>query len=106
MDVFTLNLRQHTGSHYVKYENILEEDGEFTMETCLPVIEAEVLPRECAKEEQAAVCIYTVHRSGFSTIGRAHQKIKEYAEKQDLRLTGKVFEVYNRDMSAEVYYEI
>ncbi len=93
------------GSHYVRYNFLFDESGNFTMETCLPVITSELLPQLCV-EEPPASCIYTMHTSGFSSIGNAHQKIIEYAENRKLRLTGKAFEVYNSDMSAEVYYEI
>ncbi len=93
------------GSHYVRYDFLFDESGDFTMETCLPVITAELLPQLCV-EEPSATCIYTMHTSGFSSIGNAHQKIIEYAQKRKIKLTGKAFEVYNSDMSAEVYYEI
>lgn len=95
-----------TASHYVRYEKVFEGDGEFFMETCLPVVDSNVLQKEFLKKEEPALCIHTVHRAGFSTIGNAHQKLKEYAEANKIEFTGKIFEVYNRDMSAEVYYEI
>ncbi|BCK01025.1 MerR family transcriptional regulator [Anaerocolumna chitinilytica] len=93
-------------SHYVRYDKVFEGNGEFFMETCLPVADTHILQEEFLKKEEPAFCIYTVHRTGFSTICKAHQKLKEYAEMNNIELTGKVFEVYNRDMSAEIYYEI
>ncbi len=93
-----------TGPHYVRYNNIFDQDGNFTMETCLPVKSEDRLPMH--QIDNVATCLYTKHSTGFSSINKAHQKIIDYAKRQQLKLTGKVFEVYNSDMSADVYYEI
>jgi len=39
-------------------------------------------------------------------VGNAHRQIKEYIEERKIECTGKVYEVYNLDMSIDIYYEL
>ncbi|MFA9375645.1 MAG: MerR family transcriptional regulator [Lachnotalea sp.] len=92
------------GTHYVRYDNIFNEDGDFQMQTCLPV--KENFEDNCSRTENDYKCLHVTYRGGFSTIGNAHQVIKKYSESNHITLAGTIFEVYNKDMSTEVYYNI
>ena len=49
-------------------------------------------------------CIHAKHTGGFSTIWKTHRRIRQYAEENGIALTDRVYEVYHKDMSADVYY--
>lgn len=92
------------GTHYVRYDDIFDGDGEFQMQTCLPI--SGIYLDDCWRQEEECKCLHIIYSGGFSTVGKAHQIIKEYAETNHIELNGTAFEVYNSDMSAEVYYKI
>ena len=91
-----------TGSHFVIYENLSDED-DFSMKTCLPVA-------DCKSEETIEVkekdCVHINFKDGFSKVGNAHVLIKEYADSHNLKLADKAYEVYNKDMTVDLYYPL
>jgi DNA-binding transcriptional MerR regulator len=97
------NNRDVIGNHYVRYDNIFDEYGEFNMQTCLPISELSLSQEYCRKEEECT-CLYMKYSGGFSTVGNAHQVLEKHAELNSIILEGTVFEVYNKDMSVELYY--
>jgi len=92
------------GSHYVRYDDIFDEDGEFKMQTCLPV--TEIFGNESSRVEDNYKCIHVRYKGGFSTVGRAHQFMKKYSESNAITLVGTAFEIYNKDMTVDVYYRV
>jgi DNA-binding transcriptional MerR regulator len=90
------------GSHFVIYEG-LSDDEDFSMRTCLPVADYEGNDAISVREEK---CLHLNFKGGFSKSGEAHKIIKHYAEENKIILADKVLEVYNRDMSVDVYYPI
>ena len=90
-----------TGNHFVIYENLSEDN--FSMKTCLPVNECK---DENAMEVFEKKCLHLNFSEGFSKVGKAHVQIKKYAESQKINLTGKTYEIYNKDMSVDVFYPI
>jgi len=90
------------GSHFVIYENLLDEAA-FSMKTCLPV-------SDCKSEEAIEVrekdCLHVNYKDGFSKVGNAHVLIKDYAENHNMKLADRAYEVYNKDMSVDVYYPV
>ena len=89
------------GSHFVIYDRLSTED--FSMRTCLPV---EGGSEEDITEVYEEKCLHIYFKEGFSKVGQAHVIIKEYADKNSISLTDKAYEVYNSDMSVDVYYVI
>lgn len=51
-------------------------------------------------------CLHLNFRGGFSRTGEAHRIIRHYAEDQGIVLADRVVEVYNRDMSVDVYWPL
>ncbi len=90
-----------TGNHFVIYENLSEDN--FSMKTCLPVNECK---DENAMEVFEKKCLHLNFSEGFSKVGKAHVQIKKYAESQKINLTRKTYEIYNKDMSVDVFYPI
>ena len=89
-------------THFVKYEGLSNEDGEFTMITCLPVCEVmDGLENTCS--EAYSDCIHIHFTGGFSKVKNAHILMKEYAETNKIICTGTVIEVYNKDMTVDLY---
>jgi DNA-binding transcriptional MerR regulator len=94
------------GSHYICYDNFFDISEKIDCDVCLPVDRIEGIDNENIKIEPEIECISTVHRGGFSTTGRAHSALLKYSEKNSIKLSGKIFECYNKDMSVTLYYEI
>ena len=90
------------GSHFVIYDGLSDDSG-FSMRTCLPV---EGGSEEDITEVYEEKCLHINFIEGFSKVGQAHVIIKEYADKNSISLTDKAYEVYNSDMSVDVYYVI
>ena len=90
------------GSHFVIYDGLSDDSG-FSMRTCLPV---EGGSEEDITEVYEEKCLHINFKEGFSKVGQAHVIIKEYADKNSISLTDKAYEVYNSDMSVDVYYVI
>ncbi len=94
------------GSHYICYDNFFDISEKIDCDVCLPVDRIEGIDNENIKIEPEIECISTVHRGGFSTTGRAHSALLKYSERNSIKLSGKIFECYNKDMSVTLYYEI
>ena len=90
-----------TGSHFVIYENLSDDD--FSMTTCLPVVDEKNEDTIDVEEKQ---CLHINFKEGFSKVGNAHILIKEYAESHNLKIADKAYEVYNKDMTVDVFYPI
>lgn len=88
------------GEHFAVFDGLDSEEG-FTMKTCLPVLN---YTGEDAAEIYEENCLHINFRGGFSKVWKAHKALREYAEENGIRLAERVYEVYNRDMSADVYY--
>ena len=97
-------LRRHAellgyADHFVIYDS--EDNEDFSMRTCLPVAAPDA---EDTAEIHEKKCVHLKHRGGFSTVWQAHGIIRQYAEENGIPLTGRVYEEYHKDMSADVYY--
>ena len=90
------------GSHFVLYENLNSEE-KFSMRTCLPVSGSDGKNLTRVSE---AKCLHLHFTGGFSKIGKAHEIIRKYAEENRVSLVDRACEVYNKDLSADVYYPI
>lgn len=91
-----------TGSHFVLYEGFTSDEN-LTMRTCLPVRDYD---GDDALEVCEEKCLHIRFTDGFSKVGRAHVILKEYAESHGFNLNNKAIEVYNRDMSVDVFYTV
>ena len=49
-------------------------------------------------------CLHLNFTGGFSKVSEAHKTIVRYAAEHDLKLSDRAYEVYNNDMSVDVYY--
>ncbi len=49
-------------------------------------------------------CLYLNFKGGFSKVLEAHKTIVRFASDHDLKLADRVYEVYNKEMSVDVYY--
>lgn len=87
------------GDHFTAYDGADGDD--FSMKTCLPISAGGTGETIEIHEKE---CIHTKHTGGFSTIWKTHRRIRRYAEEKGIALTGRVYEVYHKDMSADVYY--
>lgn len=90
------------GDHFVRYDGLLEEE-KFRMRTCLPVsgnAGGDTL------EIREPTCLHLRYTGGFSGVSEAHRILRQYAEEQGIRLSDRVYEVYNRDLSVDVYYPL
>ena len=87
------------GDHFVIF-NKLDKD-EFTMTTCLPV-------KNYSGDDSIEVfekkCLHINFTGGFSKVWKAHKKLREYAEENDIELIDRIYEKYNKDMSVDIYY--
>lgn len=88
------------GDHFVIFDR-LDSDDNFSMTTCLPVTDHTGKDVLEVYEEN---CIHINFKGGFSKVGKAHQMLRCYAEKNGIKLAERVYEVYNKDMSVDVYY--
>ena len=89
-----------SGSHFVIYKNLSDEEG-LSMRTCLPVDDYMGEDSIDVYEEK---CLHIRFTEGFSKVARAHILIKEYAEENGINCMDKVYEVYNKNMSVDVYH--
>ena len=88
------------GNHFIVYDGLAAKEG-FSMRTCLPVANYSGADTTEVFEKR---CLHINFTEGFSKVSRAHIVIKNYADAHQIKLTGKVYEVYNKDMSGDVYY--
>lgn len=87
-------------SHFVRYDG-LNDENVFSMRTCLPISGYE---GEDTVEVSEDKCLHLNFTGGFSKVSEAHKTIVGYAFAHDIRLAGRAYEVYNKDMSVDVYY--
>ena len=88
------------GSHFVQYDRT-DDEVKFSMRTCLPV--AEYLGEDTVEISEDR-CLHLNFKGGFSKVSEAHQAINKYAQEHNIRLDARAYEVYNKDMSVDVYY--
>lgn len=88
------------GSHFVRYDG-LNDEASFSMRTYLPVTGYEDVDTVAVSEEK---CLHLNFKGGFSKVSEAHKTIVSYVSDRNIRSTGRVYEVYNKDMSVDVYY--
>lgn len=90
------------GNHFVLYEGLNDETA-FSMKTCLPVSNYTGEDTVDMFEEK---CLHISFNGDFSNISHAHQIIHKYSMNHGIKLLDKAYEVYNKDMSVDVYYPI
>lgn len=90
------------GDHFVVFDGLDNEEN-FSMKTCLPISEYNGDDKLEIYEE---TCLHINFTGGFSKVWQAHQMLQEYALKSGINLEDHVYEVYNKDMSVDVYYVI
>lgn len=88
------------GSHFVQYDR-LDDEAKFSMRTCLPVADR---TGEDTVEISEDRCLHLNFKGGFSKVSDAHQVINKYAQENKIKLSARAYEVYNKDMSVDVYY--
>ncbi len=95
------------GSHFVQYAG-LSDSGDFTMRTCLPVrdYEGKGMDASSITDVSEKACLHLHFTGGFSRVGNAHIRIKEYADSHKLHLSDRAYEVYNKDMSVDVFHAL
>lgn len=91
-----------SGSHFVIYDGIKDE-AKFSMKTCLPVTGYK---GDETIEVFEGRCIHINFKRGFSKVAEAHKIINCYAAEHLIKLSDRVYEVYNKDMSVDVYYAL
>ena len=115
---------QIAGDHFVKYEHIDHEEL-FSMMTCLPVEQytggEKLQMNEHAREETLPMnehisndimsieeekCLHLHFTGGFSKVWQAHKQLRQYADQNQIQLAERVYEVYRKDMTVDVYYAI
>ncbi len=89
-----------SGSHFVIYKNLSDEEG-LSMRTCLPIGD---YMGEDSIEVSEEKCLHIRFTEGFSKVARAHILIKDYAEANGISCADRIYEVYNKDMSVDVYH--
>jgi DNA-binding transcriptional MerR regulator len=90
------------GDHFAVFDGLDKEEN-FSMKTCLPVSEYKGDDKLEIYEDK---CLHISFTGGFSKVWQAHQMIQEYAVKSGIDLADRIYEVYNKDMSVDVYYVI
>ncbi len=90
------------GSHFVRYDG-LKDDAKFAMKTCLPVNDYR---GEDTIELFEESCLHINFQGGFSKVSDAHKIMRQYVEEHLIELSDRVYEVYNQDMSVDLYYVI
>ena len=90
------------GAHFVKYTGLMEEEGNFTMTTYLPVSSTDgTLAGEGMQAYER--CLHLCFKKGFSKVKEAHIELQNYAQEHEIRCVGTVLEVYNKDWTVDVY---
>ncbi|HBZ02874.1 MAG TPA: hypothetical protein DEO83_03585 [Lachnospiraceae bacterium] len=90
------------GDHFAVYDGLDKEEN-FSMKTCLPVLEYKDDDMVEIYEDK---CLHISFIGGFSKVWQAHQMLQQYALKNNIKLADRIYEVYNKDMSVDVYYVI
>ncbi len=81
----------------------LDDEEKFTMRTCLPV--ADHFGDDMVEIYESG-CLHLNFRGGFSKVSDAHKVIHKYAEEHNIVLSDRAYEVYNKDMSVDVYHSL
>ena len=90
------------GDHFAVFDGLDKEEN-FSMKTCLPV---EEYKGNDAIEIYEEKCLHISFTGGFSKVWQAHQMLQKYALKSGIDLDNRIYEVYNKDMSVDVYYVV
>ena len=90
------------GDHFAVYDGLDKEEN-FSMRTCLPVLEYK---GDDTVEIYEDKCLHISFTGGFSKVWQAHRMIQEHALKSGIDLANRMYEVYNKNMSVDVYYVI
>ena len=93
---------QTVGSHFVQYDG-LDDEAKFKMRTCLPIADPSCDDTVEISEDR---CLHLNFRGGFSKVSDAHKVIHKYAEEHNIGLSDRAYEVYNKDMSVDVYHSL
>jgi DNA-binding transcriptional MerR regulator len=88
------------GSHFIRYDG-LNDEASFSMRTCLPITGYEREDTVVVSEDK---CLHLNFKGGFSKVSEARKAIIEHATEHDIKLADRAYEVYNKDMSVDVYY--
>ncbi len=88
------------GSHFVRYEG-LNEEATFAMRTYLSITGYDGEDTEVVSENK---CLHLNFTGGFSKVSQVHRTIVSYASDHDIKLADRAYEIYNKDMSVDVYY--
>lgn len=98
-----------SGAHFVQYENLNNDEGLIGMIVCLPVMQSQeqnddnMISTMSVYFEKA---IHTVHKTGFSTTGLAHEAVLKYISDNNFATDGRAIERYNPDYTVDIYYSI
>lgn len=99
-----------SGAHFVVYDRLLDQEGDIEMTVCLPVLIHPEKQLEFMEGQIRTIhypdCLHTVHTTGFSKVGAAHQTLLQYAKEHNMRLAGSAIERYNMDYTVDLYYKI
>ena len=90
------------GDHFAVFDG-LDKEEEFSMKTCLPVSD---YIGDDAIELFEEKCLHISFTGGFSKVWQAHQILQKYALELGVDLNNRIYEVYNKDMSVDVYYVV
>ena len=90
------------GDHFAVYDGLDNEEN-FSKKTYLPVSDYK---GDDTVEIYEDKCLHISFIGGFSKVWKAHQMLQDYALKNGIALTDRIYEVYNKDMSVDVYYVI
>lgn len=90
------------GSHFVQYKGMSDEK-EFSMRTCLPVLNYKNDDTVDVFENK---CLHIRFSGGFSKVSQVHKRMNDYIIENNIKTNGRVYEVYNKDMSVDVYYSV
>lgn len=91
-----------TGNHFALYEG-MNDEAAFSMKTCLPVSNYNGEDTMNMFEEK---CLHINFTGSFSKISQAYQIIYKYSADHGIKLSDRAYEVFNKDMSVDVYYAI
>ena len=51
-------------------------------------------------------CLHLHFTGGFSKVWQAHKQLRRYADQNQIQLAERVYEVYRKDMTVDVYYAV
>lgn len=96
------------GPHFVIYDKLLEQEGDIDMTVCLPIVVESTKNLDIEQKNIRSIsfenCIHTIHITGFSNVGAAHEALLHYAKENQITLAGSAIERYNTDYTVDIYY--